>query len=235
MFFRNRKKNGYTKYKIEFGKIKGDVFGTNDGYVKIGYNPDGSIYTLCFKKPEMFSDEETEAIYKRMREVRLKGEELTELQPIPSLPRCADDKIMYDVVANANTWLKFRSKARDPRDIYCLTNKELVVNADEIQKWFHMQAEKDISNVRTNPEGPYANTFIVHLKKVSQVLQDISAIYKAISQDEIDDILHEEYTMGDQAVARKLFESVNSTTLGLYNQAALNKEDGEGNEKGWIK
>ena len=222
---KKNKNNGYRKYKIEFGQYKGDYFGTNNGYVKIGIDPDGNEYARCFKKENAFTPEQIERIYTEMRKVRLAGEELADLQPIPSLPLVTEDKVVYDVVSNANTWVKFRSKARDPRDIYCLTNKELVLHSKEINNFFKAQAESDMANIKKSSIGVYANSYIERLKNINQVLEDINAIFEKLGEDQITSILDEEYANGDKALAEDLFNSINSITLGLYNQAEIAKRE----------
>ena len=185
-----------------FGVEGDDIYGFSNGYVMEKYN-------AFFKVKGKISHDQANNIYNAMRDLRLTGAELDPNQPIPvflySYSYQGEVGNAYALANRYRTWKDFSKHSKDPRDIYCLTNKEMVLHAPEIKDYFNKCAKRYVKSYKHIEDVPESG-----LRLVGQFLDDVNTIYSNIGQDEITSILSESYDKQNGITIKNILNGIMS-------------------------
>ncbi|MCR5553411.1 MAG: hypothetical protein K6F08_01565 [bacterium] len=196
------KKTENYKIKIKLGSCLAtdrciypyDEYGFDQGYICFKNTQNGEQAVFHREDPidASFLKFQEKNILDKMREIRLTGQELNPYQPVPfkiyHYENKNADHYEYHLVKDYNTWGKV-VKAYQLESVYCLTNKELVLNAKEIKQRYNEKLAYYTNYCYYHPSED-----MCHLRYVSeQIVNDVDTILKAIGDDKINDILSNGY------------------------------------------
>ena len=198
-----------------FGVEGNDYYGFGGGYVSEKFN-------AFFKTDGKITNEQANNIYNAMRVLRLTGKELVSTQPLPVLlyPYSFQGEVghAYALVKTYSTWKDFSKKSRDPRNIYCLTNKEMVLHAPEIKDYFNKCAKRYVKSYKNIADVPESG-----LRLIGQFLDDVNTIYANIGQDEITNILSESYDKQNGITIKNILNGIKSFKFNANNDEEKTK------------
>ncbi|MCR5553410.1 MAG: hypothetical protein K6F08_01560 [bacterium] len=192
-----------------FGVEGDDIYGFGDGYVSEKFNS-------FFKLNGKITFDQANNIYNAMRNLRLTGQELNPTQPLPVLLYAysyqGEVGHAYALANRYQTWKDFSKSSRDPRNIYCLTNKEMVLHAPEIRDYFSKCAKRYVKSYKHIEDVPESG-----LKLIGQFLDDVNTIYNNIGQDEVTNILSESYDKQNGITIKNILNGIKSFKFDVKN------------------
>ena len=189
--------------EVFFGFIDGkDEFGFSNGYVNQKWG--------IFCSQSAFSQDQKDRIYEAMRQQRLKGVNLNPIQPLPNFLYEFSDEgqsgLAYRLAKDFSKWDNYAKKSTEIRNIYCVTNKELICNSPEIIEYFSKKAQEIVKKAGKHKE----QIDIDALKQIKNILDDVNLIYKAIGHDKICTLLSTVYDRHYGITASELLNSINN-------------------------
>ena len=188
--------------KIYFG-VEGDndKFGFSNGFVSVDWG------IFCAKSA--FSLAQKDKIYEAMRQQRLTGVDLNPYQPLPNFlyefSDMGESGLAYRLAKDFRKWEDYAKRSAEIRNIYCVTNKELICNSPEIIRYFSKKAQEIVKKAGKHKD----QIDIDALKQIKNILDDVNLIYKAIGHDKICTLLSTVYDRHYGITANELLNSIN--------------------------
>ena len=199
------------------GKYNKENCGVNKGYV---FN--GHVRSLFLIEEDYINPKQEENLYNAIREFRLTGAELSPHQPVPVLlfgyEENGKEGCAYAVANHYFTWKDFIKKSKDPRNIYCLTNSEMVAHAQDIKDYFVKLANRYVRSFKRGQKVAAGGLLLVE-----QFLNDIAMIYYKLGKGNHPLALTEEYYLEHGTTPADVYERITNFKFRVNTNPEISK------------